>query len=47
MQMIKRFMGLFAVGLLLVSAPASFAQAIFGSITGTVTDSTGALIPVL
>ncbi len=45
MQMIKRFMGLFAVGLLLVSAPASFAQAIFGSITGTVADSTGAFIP--
>jgi hypothetical protein len=31
--------------LLLISAPASFAQAIFGSIIGTVADSTGALIP--
>ena len=45
MQMIKRLMGLFAVILLLAAAPASFAQAIFGSITGTVADSTGALIP--
>ena len=45
MQMIKRFMGLIAVAMLLVSAPASFAQAIFGSIFGTVVDSTGAVIP--
>ena len=45
MQMIKRFLGLFAIVLLLVSASVSLAQIIFGSIIGTVTDSTGAVIP--
>ena len=45
MQMIKRWMGLFAIVMLLASAKASFAQIIFGSIYGTVTDATGAVIP--
>jgi hypothetical protein len=45
MQTIKRYLGLIAVVILLASAAASFAQIIFGSIYGTVTDSTGAVIP--
>ena len=45
MQTFKRVLGLAVVVLLLASAPASFAQAIFGSIVGTVADSTGAVIP--
>jgi|GEM_PF-131763 len=45
MQNIKRYLGLACVVLLLAAAPASFAQAIFGSIFGTVADSTGAVIP--
>ena len=45
MQVFKRLSGLLAVVLLLASASAVQAQIIFGSIIGTVTDSTGAVIP--
>jgi len=45
MQTIRRYLGLACAAILLAAAPASFAQAIFGSIFGTVADSTGAVIP--
>jgi outer membrane receptor protein involved in Fe transport len=34
-----------SIAVLMAAAPASFAQAIYGSITGTVADATGAVIP--
>jgi hypothetical protein len=45
MRNIRRYLGLACAVILLAAAPASFAQAIFGSIFGTVADSTGAVIP--
>lgn len=45
MQIIRRFLGLAAFAMLLAAAPSSFAQAVYGSIIGTVLDSTGAILP--
>ena len=45
MQTTRRLLGLMSIAVLLASAPVSFAQAIYGSITGTVADATGAVIP--
>ncbi len=45
MQIIRRFLGLAALVTLLAAAPSSFAQAVFGTIVGTVLDSTGAILP--
>lgn len=45
MKIIRSLLSLASIAVFLAAAPSSFAQAIFGSIYGTVADSTGAVVP--